>query len=144
LLRTGELLNILVSDCHFTSTGALLHLRNTKGGQRRLLADESVIVEDNLTLWALHQLVKKKAPGDFLVGISPPVFRTRWNHMKRHMGLTHWRFLPYGLRRGGATPYGPTAMAVFTVQSATRWCNLVLPADWGFQPHNGSWALAAP
>ena len=103
LLRTGELLALKTSDCHFTESGAILHLQNTKGGQRKLLTEESVIVDDPLTLWALSQLAANKSPGDFLVGISPSVFRTRWNHMKQHLGLSSFKFLPYSLRRGGAT-----------------------------------------
>lgn len=103
MLRTGELLELRVENCHFTPSGAVLHLQNTKGGQRRLVQEESVIIEDDLTLWALQQLCFHKNPGDFLVGISPSVFRTRWNEMKRHLDIVQFRYLPYSLRRGGAT-----------------------------------------
>ncbi len=56
LLRTGELLSLLVSNCHRTSTGFVLVLTQTKGGQRKLLQDESVVVDDALTIWALEKL----------------------------------------------------------------------------------------
>ena len=103
MLRTGELLDLRVENCHFTPSGAILHLQNTKGGQRRLIQEETVIIEDHLTLWALGQLCTNKCPGDFLVGISPSVFRTRWNQMKQHLNIARYRYLPYSLRRGGAT-----------------------------------------
>ena len=103
LLRTGELLSLLASNCHRTATGFVLVLTQTKGGQRKLLQDESVVIDDALTIWALERLLKHKQPGDHLVQLSPATFRTRWNHMKRSLNLTEYRFLPYSLRRGGAT-----------------------------------------
>ena len=105
LLRTGELLELRVSDCVKASDSWVLQLRSTKAGQRRLLQDESVIIKDPLTMAALAKLTWSKAPGDFLVGISPHQFRKAWNQMKLFFGLSHLKYLPYSLRRGGATWY---------------------------------------
>lgn len=103
LLRTGELLNLRKADCHRTDSGYLLVLQVTKGGQRRLIQDESVSITDALTIWCLDVLLEDKLPGDWLVGLSGPMFRTRWNNLKKNLGLQSHRFLPYSLRRGGAT-----------------------------------------
>ncbi len=103
LLRTGELLNLRKADCHRIPEGFLLILNETKGGQRRLLQDESVTITDALTIWCLEKLLAGKLPGDWLIGISAPTFRTRWNHMKKKLLLQSYRYLPYSLRRGGAT-----------------------------------------
>lgn len=84
LLRTGELLELRISDC---------------------IEDESVIIKDPLTMAALQSLSQGKTPGDFLVGISPHQFRRGWNQMKLFFGLSHLKYLPYSLRRGGATWY---------------------------------------
>lgn len=105
LLRTGELLELRISDCIEASDSWVLQLRSTKAGQRRLLQDESVIIKEPLTMAALQSLSQGKTPGDFLVGISPHQFRRGWNQMKLFFGLSHLKYLPYSLRRGGATWY---------------------------------------
>ena len=89
LLRTGELLSLLVSSCYRTESGyvLVLNLNQTKGAQRRLLQDESVSVTDPLTIWALNVLTKNKSPGDYLVGLSGQAFRAKWNHMKTKLRL---------------------------------------------------------
>lgn len=66
LLRAGELLQLLVSDCFFTDNQCVLTLRNTKSGQRRLLQDESMVITDPLTLTLLVKLTKRKQPGHSL------------------------------------------------------------------------------
>ena len=105
MLRTGELLELRVSDCTPTFEGWVLQLRSTKAGPRRLLQDESVIIRDSLTMAALRALTKGKAAGDFLVGVSPHHFRKYWNQMKLFYNISHLKYLPYSLRRGGATWY---------------------------------------
>ena len=82
LLRTGELLNLRVADCHQVNSTFVLVLHNTKGGSHKLLQDESVSVYDPLICQVIERLCANKLPGDFLVGFSPSQFRTKWNHMK--------------------------------------------------------------
>ena len=105
MLRTGELLELRVGDCSPAPDCWVLQLRSTKAGQRRLLQDESVIIKDSLTIAALTFLTRNKNPGDFLVGVSPHRFRKAWNVMKMHFEISHLKYLPYSLRRGGATWY---------------------------------------
>ena len=82
LLRTGELLELRVGDCFAAGPTWVLQLRSTKGGQRKLIQDESVLINDPVTIAALWYLSRRKAPGDFLVAISPHMFRKHWNKMK--------------------------------------------------------------
>lgn len=124
LLRTGELLQLLVSDCHRTSSGYVLVLHQTKGAQRRLTQDETVMVSDPLTIWALDCLVANKLPGDFVVGFSGAAFRTRWNKMKIKLLLSNYKFLPYSLRRGGATWYFKSTGSFSQTMARGRWQHL--------------------
>ena len=105
LLRTGELLSLKVNDCSFTQQGCILHLGETKGAKRKQLIDESVLTTDKVTILLLRYLVKEKLPGDYVFAASPSQFRTAWHAMKRDLGITSWKFMPYSLRRGGATWY---------------------------------------
>lgn len=103
LLRTGELLKLRVGDCHKVKNTYVLILQETKATARKLLQDESVTIFDPLVIKVIHTLCQGKLPGDFLIGLSPAQFRTKWNHMKNRLELQAFRFLPYSLRRGGAT-----------------------------------------
>ena len=124
LLRTGELLDLKAADCYRSNEGFVLVLNQTKGGQRRLLQDESVIISDHLTIWAIEKLLQGKMPGDFLVSLSPAAFRTKWNAMKAHLGLQDFRFLPYSLRRGGATWYFRCTGSFSQTMNRGRWQHL--------------------
>lgn len=124
LLRTGELLQLLVSDCTFTDNQCVLTLRNTKSGQRRLLQDESVVITDPLTLTLLVKLTKRKQPGHPLLPLSPAKFRTLWNHMRSHLSLTQDKFIPYSLRRGGATWYFEATGSFSKTMLRGRWQHL--------------------
>ena len=124
LLRTGELLSLLLSNCSWTPQGLVLHLTDTKGAQRRLIQEKSVMVLDELTLGMVRLLSRKKSPGDYLVGISDATFRTRWNHMKQCLHLQHLRFLPYSLRRGGATWFFKETGSFSRTMLRGRWQHL--------------------
>ena len=124
LLRTGELLSLRVGDCIPTPRGYVLHLQDTKGTQRKLLQEETVIVLDALTVRILALLCHKKQPGDFLVGLSPQQFRTNWNKMKVCLDLSLHRYLPYSLRRGGATWFFNTSGSFSQTMQRGRWQHL--------------------
>lgn len=121
LLRTGELLELRASDCYRNRSGFVLLLNQIKGGQRRLIQDESVLISDRLTIWAIEQLLIDKYPGDFLVGLSPAAFRTKWNAMKAKLGLQAFRYLPYSLRRGGATWFFRCTGSFSQTMTRGRW-----------------------
>ena len=124
LLRTGELLQLRVGDCVPTPHGFVLHLQDTKGAQRRLLQEETVVVLDALTITAIQKLRYRKEPGDYLVGLSPQQFRTKWNKMKHSLDLTSFRYLPYSLRRGGATWFFRTCGSFSQTMMRGRWQHL--------------------
>jgi len=124
LLRTGELLNLRVCDCTWTDQGFILTLQNTKGAQRRLLQDESVLITDPLTMTLIVKLTKGRSPGDLLVPVSPQRFRTLWNKMRKDLGLQNDRFIPYSLRRGGATWYFNETGSFSRTMLRGRWQHL--------------------
>ena len=124
MLRTGELLSLRVGDCFSTPHGCILHLQDTKGAQRRLLQEETVIILDSLTLQVIFMLKENKCPGDFLVGLSPQQFRTKWNKMKSDLGLSSFRYLPYSLRRGGATWFFSSCGSFSQTMLRGRWQHL--------------------
>lgn len=124
LLRTGELLQLRVGDCVSTPHGCILHLQDTKGAQRRLLQEETVVILDSLTIRIIQLLSRGKNPGDFLVGLSPQKFRTKWNKMKQDLGLSSYRYLPYSLRRGGATWFFANSGSFSQTMMRGRWQHL--------------------
>ena len=105
LLRTGELLGLHVGDCHHTTEGWIITIRASKGGQRRLIQDETVIITDPLVSTLLVKLTRHREPGEFLLKTSPSSFRASWSKMRAALHLTEDRYIPYALRRGGATWY---------------------------------------
>lgn len=105
LLRTGELLQLQVGDCRLTAEGWILTLRSSKGGQRRLIQDETVVITDPLISTLLVKLTRNRSLGEYLLMTSPATFRTSWSKMRATLGLTQDRYIPYALRRGGATWY---------------------------------------
>ena len=124
LLRTGELLQLRVGDCVATPHGFVLHLQDTKGAQRRLLQEETVVVLDALTICIIRKLQFGKQPGDFLVGLSPQQFRTKWNNMKKELAIASYRYLPYSLRRGGATWFFRCTGSFSQTMMRGRWQHL--------------------
>ena len=124
LLRTGELLDLRTGDCCAAGATWVIQLRSTKGGQRKLIQDESVLINDPLSIAAIRFLSKGKAPGDFLVAISPHMFRKSWNKMKVHFGISDLKFLPYSLRRGGATWYFSHTGSFSRTMVRGRWQHL--------------------
>ncbi len=124
LLRTGELLSLRAGDCVPTPHGFVLHLQDTKGAHRKMLQEETVIVLDALTIRILRLLLQGKLPGDFLVGLSPQQFRTKWNKMKSCLDLCSYRYLPYSLRRGGATWFFAMSGSFSQTMIRGRWQHL--------------------
>ena len=105
LLRTGELLQLKVSDVVATPNGLVLHLGETKTAKRKMMIDETVIITDTLACLILTKLVSGRHPGAYVSQHSPQQFRTNWNHMRARLHVADYKILPYSLRRGGATWY---------------------------------------
>ena len=106
LLRTGEILNLRMSDCLITNGHCILSLSDTKSGKRKGTA-EMVHISDVLTVEVLHTLQQIRrlelCPAGLLWNLSPAVFRHRFAFYCHKFDLTRHGFRPYSLRRGGAT-----------------------------------------
>eukprot|EP00438_Fugacium_kawagutii_P005653 Skav226155 [mRNA] locus=scaffold3275:8981:13610:+ [translate_table: standard] len=106
LLRTGEMFHIRRKHVVLPrkkNQGAVIFLEDTKTTQRNQLLWEKVIIEEQLGINALTELCKGKQAETFLVEDSPQKFRELWKSVVSHLGLTEFHYLPYSLRRGGAT-----------------------------------------
>ena len=106
LLRTGEM--FLLRRCDVVlpkhpGQPAVLFLQDTKTAQRNHLLWEKVLIHETIGLTALRQLCQNRRGEEFLVDESAPFFRSLWKQVVCHLKLESLNFLPYSLRRGGAT-----------------------------------------
>ena len=102
LMRTGEIFKAHVKDVTWLRGKASLSLPNTKGAARSGIA-ESVTVEDPSVVTILKRHTEGRRPGDKLFTFSEVQFRTVFKKVLKQLELEDFNFLPYSLRRGGAT-----------------------------------------
>ena len=104
-LRIGEMFALrpgLISlNSGFTGIVALPW---TKIGQRRG-AQELVTIESPEIGARLAAVMETMAIGDTLVGMTNGVFRQWFTAANDRLALSHLKFKPYSLRRGGASEY---------------------------------------
>jgi len=121
VLRTGELVHLAfgqivwAEDC----ASAVLNLGVTKGGARRG-ACESASVElpwlaAALKAWALTE------PGPLVVGVPQHQFRVLFAQGLGAINCGDWGFVPYSLRRGGATEHWRQFGALDRITVRGRW-----------------------
>ena len=125
-LRTGEVLCIRAQDVVLDRSGgntAVLHLGFTKSGQRRG-EPESVVVREPRAVLALAMAVEGMQPGDYLIDVTPPVFRARFAEDVRALGLSSEEYRPYSFRRGGATHRFRSGDSMAAIAEQGRWAHL--------------------
>ena len=102
-LRTAELTSLSASQLTFSDSGCLVLLPLTKSGQRRG-GPETVHITDPQAvqlLWlATAHSTDRAEP---LTGMHPQMFRRWFRQALETLGVTAMGFLPYSVRRGGAT-----------------------------------------
>ena len=102
-LRTSEFLTLSPEMVSFSDSGALLVLPLTKSGQRRGGA-ESVRITDPAAVQLLWIACSRAAcRSDPIVATGAPAFRRWFRWGLETLGVAHVGFLPYSVRRGGAT-----------------------------------------
>jgi integrase len=102
-LRPSELLRLGKSTISLGRTGAgVLSLEWTKVGQQKG-AKETVRVEDQLVLFWLRRRLVGRSSGALLLESSPYSFRKFLADGFKKLGVEHHGYMPYSLRRGGAT-----------------------------------------
>eukprot|EP00438_Fugacium_kawagutii_P006301 Skav233309 [mRNA] locus=scaffold4193:93959:94747:+ [translate_table: standard] len=105
-LRTGEMFHIRRKHVVLPvkqGQGAVIFLDDTKTAQRNHLMWEKIFIEEQVGIQALRALCHGLSPADHLVAESVQKFRQLWKLVVAHLGLTSFHYLPYSLRRGGAT-----------------------------------------
>ncbi len=108
MLRTGEILQLHVSDLLVSPTTGVVHLRSSKGGLRHN-TKESVTIESPMVRAVCLELVDRhRALGTCHLPIwnhSGSLFRKRFSELCSKFHVVHLGFRPYSLRRGGATAF---------------------------------------
>lgn len=124
LLRTGELVKLTMSDIEIFSArnAGCVRLGLTKGGRRRG-ETESVYITDVPLLALLSYVKEQYGPGTPLVS-NAKAFRIQFANLLRQLHLDGMGFLPYSLRRGGASHLFLQTGDMSIVQARGRWQNL--------------------
>lgn len=106
LLRTGEILQLTMSDFQLGSSHGIVRLKNTKTGARHGV-QEALSISDGPTLDCLRALWQlRRSLGILnlpLWSSSGTKFRQSFAELCNTFGLAQHQFKPYSLRRGGAT-----------------------------------------
>ena len=120
-LRTGELLGLEFGQLTWAedSRSAIVSLGITKGGARRGAAESVTLELDWLALalraWALSE------PGASVVGETQHRFRQLFSEGLAAIRCEDWGFMPYSLRRGGATELWRQTGSLGRVTLRGRW-----------------------
>jgi integrase len=124
LLRTGELLNLTWGDVELDATlvrGAL-NLGITKSGARRGVAESVSITQPWLVaMLYTYRRHHNKQPGDRFISSTSSAFRRVFAAALRILGWQDWGFMPYSLRRGGATELWRATGQLSQVTVRGRW-----------------------
>jgi hypothetical protein len=127
LLRTAEMFQLKRSQVVLprrANQAAILFLFNTKTTKRNLLEAEKVMITEQVGIDALRYLCNQVRKDEPLVSVSPAKFRTLWKEVVNEFLLTQFHYLPYSLRRGGATCAYREGMSFDQLMAKGRWRNL--------------------
>ena len=94
----------------------------TKGGQRKGRR-ESITTKDPQTVLLLAHVLQNKPPGTMLFPESSYVFRKCFADAVAHLGFPRNWYLPYALRRGGATEHFLMTGQLDATVVRGRWSN---------------------
>ena len=121
-LRTSELLGVCVGHVTWTVNGlkGAISLPLTKSAQRTG-SPESTTFNDGLVGALLEFVSRGRAPGDRIWRRSACEFRRLWKLHVERIGLNGKDFLPYCLRRGGATHHYIETGDLASTQHRGRW-----------------------
>lgn len=122
LLRTGELLGLRCQDLEVNERCAIVSLALSKSGLRTG-AQEAIALRDPATLDLLNTLL---TVGDYARGArlwpwSGQYFRKEFAKLCQYFRVSHLKFKPYSLRRGGATFLLQEGMALESILIRGRW-----------------------
>ena len=125
--RTGEMFQIRRQDVVLPTgkqQGAVIFLKDTKGGQRKQLQWEKVTVYEKVALDCLFALCRSKRGAELLLDLSVYRFRAIWKDAVKALKLDHLKVQPYSIRRGGATSAYRQGLTFEELVSRGRWVHL--------------------
>ena len=140
-LRTGELFRLRREHIVLPrrpSQAAVVFLEDTKTGQRRFEQWEKITLTEQGSIAALRRLCHKRHPNDHLLTPSAAKFRELWKEVVRSFHLHEHNFVPYSLRRGGATSAYREGMSFDQLLVHGRWRHIAtarLYLDQGLQEY---------
>ena len=124
-LRTSEILAFRRGDVEFGAEEAVMTLKVSKGISKRSYASvERLVVRDPLALGCLKRLCEGLEPGDALVMMSVAEFRRLWATSIKRLGLEGENYLPYAIRRGGATLFFRQTNNLPLTMMVGRWAHM--------------------
>ena len=125
LLRTGEILALQFQDFEFNLECGVVTLRSSKSGLRTG-TEEAVSIRDPLVLNLLHTLsvTECHSPGQKLWPHSGQYFRSTLEKYLTFFRVSHLKFKPYSLRRGGTTYMLQCGISLDFILLRGRWRSL--------------------
>ena len=122
MLRTTELLMLRVGHISLARNhkSIIVNLGLTKGGRRKGV-EETVILEDRALWVLLYVVLHGRMPGEYLLELKPCLFRKRCADLLTSCGLDGLGYMPYSLRRGGATTLFKETANLDLVMVRGRW-----------------------
>ena len=108
MLRTGELLQLRISDLLVSDVTGIVHLRSSKSGLRHN-TKESVTIDSPMVRAVCLELVERRRVSPYrnlpIWRFSGTHFRKEFSRLCERFHVLHLNFRPYSLRRGGATAF---------------------------------------
>lgn len=122
-LRTGEILNLRRKDVILPKGQAspILLLENTKTTKKNFLPLEKLVVDEKICVVALQHLCKSIDPGERLCSYTNYGFRKLWADLLSYFSLEELGYMPYSLRRGGATSAYKAGVSLDVLVTKGRW-----------------------
>ena len=120
-LRTSEIYGLRPRDVSCLQTGhVVVALPHTKTSRGRA---QSVSLYDPFLCRVLPSALSQWSPDGPIIDSSLQVFRARFQQLVVVLGLEEGTFLPYGLRRGGATFHWQTCQNFEATMIMGRWAD---------------------
>jgi hypothetical protein len=102
-LRSTEMMSLTAAQINISQEGALIVLPLTKSGQRRG-GPETVLIRDPQAVQLLWMACRTSRDATQPLSVLPPQTLRKWfSWALAQLHVSHMGFMPYSVRRGGAT-----------------------------------------
>lgn len=103
---------------------AIVSLYDTKTTKTNLLQAEKVLIAETTGINCLRFLCNKQKGSDSLVDTTAVQYRRLWKGIVQQLGLEEFHYMPYSLRRGGATCAHREGLSFDLLLTKGRWQNI--------------------